>query len=258
MTYNKQVKILYEIVFIILSLTAVTITILDIIETINLETDFFLKAIDETIMYVFIADYIIRLLTAKNKRIFVKSNIPDLIAIIPFTSIFKVFRIAKILKVARLAKMTKLLRLIAVGSRLLKRTKRILRTNGLNKALWFTAAVILLGSLGIYVAEKGQTIDSFFDAVWWSFVTATTVGYGDISPATSAGRLIAGVLMITGIGAISMITSAISTYFINGKDQKLASVENDSLKRFIMSSNELSDNEKSELINYIDFLKSKR
>lgn len=258
MTGSKRTKIIYEIVFIVMSLVAVTITILDIIETINLETDSLLRIIDETITYIFIIDYTIRFLIAKTKRTFIKSNIPDLIAIIPFNSIFKIFRIAKILKIARLAKMTKLLRLIAVGSRLLKRTKRILCTNGLNKALWFTAAVILLGSLGIYVAEKGQTIDSFFDAVWWSFVTATTVGYGDISPATAAGRLIAGVLMITGIGAIGMITSAISTYFINGKENQAPTTECNTLKHFIIGSDELNDNEKSELINYLDFLKSKR
>ena len=60
---------------------------------------------------------------------------------------------------------------------------------------------------------------NFFDALWWAIVTVTTVGYGDISPATGIGRVMAIVRMIFGIGFISMLTGTI-TFFCkscNGK-----------------------------------------
>ena len=59
--------------------------------------------------------------------------------------------------------------------------KGVLRTNGLNHTLWFTLIVILLSAMGVYIAEP-ETVKTFENALWWSFVTATTVGYGDIFP----------------------------------------------------------------------------
>ena len=66
-------------------------------------------------------------------------------------------------------------------------------------------AVVFLGALGMFTVERGQNqaVRTFGDALWWSVVTATTVGYRDLSPVTTEGRLIALVLMLTGIGMIS-------------------------------------------------------
>lgn len=54
---------------------------------------------------------------------------------------------------------------------------------------------------------------SFGDALWWSIVTCTTVGYGDISPSTTIGRIVAIILMVFGISLIGMLTGAITMYF---------------------------------------------
>ncbi len=61
--------------------------------------------------------------------------------------------------------------------------------------------------------------------LWWSIVTATTVGYGDISPSTGLGRLIALILMATGIGLLGMITGSIATYFIKPETELPESVK---------------------------------
>jgi voltage-gated potassium channel len=73
------------------------------------------------------------------------------------------------------------------------------------------------GQLAIYGAEHGhnKSIESIGDAFWWSIVTATTVGYGDISPTTTEGRLIAIVLMLVGIGFISIFTATIASFFFD-------------------------------------------
>jgi voltage-gated potassium channel len=82
--------------------------------------------------------------------------------------------------------------------------------------LVFTLATMLLGAAGVYVVEVGQNgaIKGFGDAVWWAIVTSTTVGYGDVSPVTTEGRLIAVVLMLTGIGLVGVFTARVASLFV--------------------------------------------
>ncbi len=62
---------------------------------------------------------------------------------------------------------------------------------------------------------------SIQDGIWWAFVTSTTVGYGDISPVTPFGRIIATVLMLVGIGLIGSLTITITSYFLNIKNKTI-------------------------------------
>ena len=64
------------------------------------------------------------------------------------------------------------------------------------------------------------SVESFDDGLWWALVTITTVGYGDITPVTNLGRIIASSLMIMGIGFIATITAAVSSYFISSFSDK--------------------------------------
>lgn len=57
-------------------------------------------------------------------------------------------------------------------------------------------------------------MSSFGNAVWWAIVTATTVGYGDVSPVSTEGRVIAVILMLTGIGIIGVFTATVASFFL--------------------------------------------
>ncbi|MEP9415147.1 MULTISPECIES: potassium channel family protein [unclassified Gordonia (in: high G+C Gram-positive bacteria)] len=87
-------------------------------------------------------------------------------------------------------------------------------------AIYTSATAILLiyvASLAVYDAERGRpgaTITSFGDAVWWSFVTVTTVGYGDFAPVTITGRVVAVLLMIGGISLIGVVTATIASWIV--------------------------------------------
>lgn len=95
--------------------------------------------------------------------------------------------------------------------------------------------VIRLGASGLYVIEREQNenLTSFGDALWWAISTTTTVGYGDTYPQTGEGRLIAVLLMLTGIGVISVFTATIASLFMiedeedefNGLHKRLDEVE---------------------------------
>jgi voltage-gated potassium channel len=90
--------------------------------------------------------------------------------------------------------------------------RAIVGTNALGWVLAACALVVVLGAGTVMVAEPD--LGHCGDAVWWAVVTATTVGYGDIAPVTLAGRAVAVVLMIVGIGTLGMITGSIATYFV--------------------------------------------
>lgn len=241
-------EILYEIAFSVLSVIAVTIAVLDISEKISLTKDNLYFYIDLSITIIFIFDYFIRLILSGNKKTFVKQNIPDLIAMIPFNAL-KVFRLVKIIKII---KILKFVRLFGVSAKFYKSAKRFLHTNGLIYILFFTLIIILFGAIGIYFTEKNITVDSLPDAVWWSFVTATTVGYGDIAPSTVIGRIIAVILMLVGIGAIGMLTGTIATYFIS---KRTMVNESNPIAQSIMKSTDLTDEEKEKVIDYIKYIK---
>jgi voltage-gated potassium channel len=69
-----------------------------------------------------------------------------------------------------------------------------------------------------YISEPA--VNTYGDGIWWALVTITTVGYGDITPLTNLGRIIASSLMVMGIGFIATITAAVSSYFITSFSDK--------------------------------------
>nr|WP_269320126.1 potassium channel family protein [Streptobacillus canis] len=202
-------------------------------------------------------EYAIRLHYSDNKKEFIRNNKLDLIAIIPFNSLFKVFRLFKIfriLKVTKLLKASKMIKIFSFYSKIRYKIHKFLYTNNLIYSLYVSIFLITIGALGIYLLEKGTTVNTFADSLWWAFVTATTVGYGDVSPSTIPGRIVAAILMLTGIGTIGLLTATFATFFIKENEP----IETGELEKYIRNSNELLNNEKDEIIDYINYLKSKR
>jgi voltage-gated potassium channel len=203
---NQRTRLAYDIGIAILSLLAVGLFLAEYLEP-AYEIDF--KIIDDGIIVIFVIDYFVRLIIAENKIRFIRSNIIDLLAIIPFSAVFQGLRIARLIRVARIVKV---LRILVFIGKIKRKLDRFIKTNNFHYVLMLTIVTIFLGAVGLQFSEH----KTFTDSIWWSFVTATTVGYGDISPTTSSGRIIAAILMITGIGFIGMLTGTISTFFIHG------------------------------------------
>ena len=71
---------------------------------------------------------------------------------------------------------------------------------------------VLLFGYVFYLTE--DNVKTFGDGIWWALVTVTTVGYGDITPATTVGRFVASALMFLGLGLIATVTAIVSAKFV--------------------------------------------
>lgn len=161
---------------------------------------------------VFVADYSFHLWRSPNRGSFVRGNVPDLLAILPIDFLVEFLLQGNLAGYGRLFRLFRLFRAAAFLWRGWRNIHAILRISGLGYVLMVTCGLIVVGGVGIWLVEPD--VGSVGDGLWWSVVTAATVGYGDISPKTPWGRLLAGLLMVVGIGTISMATSAITAHLL--------------------------------------------
>ncbi len=246
MKLNKFQHKIYDIVISVLAGAAVFLVLVDLSQGLN-EWQY---RLDQAILSVFLIDYLVRLFLAEDKAKYIRTNICDLIAILPFHTVFRLFKMASI---ARLAKLP---RLFAFMYRPLKKARRFFNTNGFKYVVFVTTIMIIVGGILIHFAE-GM---SYGDGIWWAFVTTTTVGYGDISPTTFYGRLIAMILMLLGIGLLGTITSTLTSYFLNPPAQTKG-VRNETLetiKNQLDHFDELSAEDVDDICHILKALKKKR
>jgi len=97
---------------------------------------------------------------------------------------------------------------------LLKKFYHVLRKENLHRVCLIIFLLIFLGSAAFVYFEKQL---KFIDALWWSIVTMTTVGYGDISPATTGGRIVGMVVMLLGIGFLGILTATIASVLVENR-----------------------------------------
>ena len=150
---------------------------------------------------VFFVDYVVRLWLAEHRPAFVRNHLLDLASVG--------------LPLLRPLQLLRLLRALTILERKLGET---LQSRIAMYVVSVTTLLLTMASLAVLDAERGQpgaTISDFGDAVWWSFTTITTVGYGDEYPVTATGRVIAVALMISGIALLGVVTASLATALIN-------------------------------------------
>jgi voltage-gated potassium channel len=169
-----------------------------------------LSAVEFGLTAIFLFEFGSRFAAAPNRRAYLSRHWIDLLALIPS---------ARALRVLRLLRLLRLVRTFSGVYRALMYVERIVRYRGL--ALLFVAwlGVMVLSSIGFYLAENGlnESIGSPFDALWWGVATLTTVGYGDVYPVTVEGRIAGIVLMVLGISLFAAITATITGAVLVGQ-----------------------------------------
>ncbi|EBF5123299.1 potassium channel family protein, partial [Listeria monocytogenes] len=162
---------------------------------------------------------------------YIREHLIELIALIPLDSMFRLVRAFRLLRILRLG---------SIGSRYFTPIYSFLKEKNMHKVFIALLVLLLIIPIPIFIIEP--KINSYADAFWWTIVTVTTVGYGDLSPVTIYGRIIAGILMLLGISIIGVVTSIISSLFIsNEKDiskiiadvEKLSNEDKNKLRRYL-------------------------
>lgn len=187
-----------------------------------------LNKVKDIIWTIFVLDYIRRFVLARRKLVFMREEILDLISLIPpsiYWIIISKLNIINVFDIFMLYKICKFIWLLILILKLKNKISTSLIISKFFYMILLTLISIIVGAIAISIVEG----ISFGDAVWWSFVTFTTVGYGDIVLKTNLGRGIAVILMILGIGFIGVTTSTIAGYIIGGRR-----IEKDSVKRQII------------------------
>ena len=150
--------------------------------------------------WAFIVDYVARLYLAERRvRWFWRHFHEFLLVVLPW---FRPLRLLRILPVIFLVQ-----RFSASNKRV-----TVAAYTGVASVL-----LILISALSIYDVEHGNAdsqISTFFDAVWWSIVTVTTVGYGDITPVTTGGRYIGIAVMLGGIAVAGVVTATFASWLV--------------------------------------------
>lgn len=118
------------------------------------------------------------------------------------------------------------LRLLAMFTMLMNMSgsfQKIMGRNHLGPTLMVSFIIIIMA--GTLMAVIDPNVQTPMDGIWWAWVTVTTVGYGDIVPGSTAGRLFGSVLILMGIGLFSMMTASFSAFFMQQEEEDLIAKE---------------------------------
>ncbi len=160
-----------------------------------------LEVVSALIWFTFAIDLTVRVYLAPERLSYVLRHPIDVIAVV--VPAFRSLR---------------LLRVFTAGQWLVRRGTR-LALGRTAMAIALAAVVIsFLGALAVLDAERGQPgshIETLGDALWWSVVTMSTVGYGDVFPVTASGRLVGVAMMIVGVSMLGVTTATVAAWFIH-------------------------------------------
>ena len=205
---------LWEAFQVLLSLIVLTMLFLDISYPLKKSTREIFHLLDNIICLVFITNFFTHVLFAKKKKEYLRWGWIDLVCSIPNLEIFRWGRLFSILRFLYILRSIRSFKVI-FPILLRKKTHNISLSIGLIAAL-----LIVLSTIAILNTEgeaSGANIKTPEDALWWAFVTITTVGYGDFYPVSTQGRIISSILMLSGIGLFGAFTAFISSLFFNNK-----------------------------------------
>ena len=200
------------------------------LETLSLPDDWIhaLFLADVTLSVIFVIEYVLRILTADNKRAYVTSfyGLIDLVALSPLflhaAASLRVLRLLRVLRVLRLLKVTRYTNAI-------DRYKLALKSVVAEATLFASVAAIFIISFAflIYEVENEMQPDKYsniFDAIWWAVISLTSVGYGDVFPVTPTGKMLTLAMVLTGMGIVAvptaLLASALSGVTTDGKSDE--------------------------------------
>ena len=221
---------LFDIVLLITIVSSVVAVMLESIDSIHQQYGDILRIFEWIVTILFTIEYFLRIYAVNKplKYIFSFMGIIDLLAIIPTYLIFifpaahffTVVRSIRLIRVFRVFKLSHYLR----GAHTMQIALRSSRPKIVVFLLSVMILVIVLGTLMYIIEGSSDTkgFDNIPNSIYWAIVTLTTVGYGDVFPATAFGKVVASFIMILGYGIIAVPTGIVTAEFSRKKREKVS------------------------------------
>ena len=170
---------------------------------------------DVMLSIFFVIEYVWRVATSNNKRGYITSfyGIIDLVALLPIlihaAASLRVLRMLRVLRVLRLLKVTRY-------TNALDRYSQALKSIAAEATLFGSVACVFITSFAFLIYEvehkvQPEVYSNIFDSVWWAIISLTSVGYGDVYPVTTAGRILTMGMVLVGMGIVAVPTALLAS-----------------------------------------------
>lgn len=171
--------------------------------------------VTETLLITYLVD---------NKRRYLIGNWVNLVIIVlGFPLLWMIFPLAGGLRALRLIVMLSLL--LPVSNTL----RKVLARHNLGTTLLVCFMVIIIA--GTLMSSIDPNVETPLDGIWWAWVTVTTVGYGDIVPGSTAGRLFGAFLILMGIGLFTMLTASFAAFFMAEDEKDMLRIQESNINK---------------------------
>ena len=180
----------------------------------------FITAVIVTVFIAFAVDYLVELSVTYKRATYVRTQwasllivISQSLALLPALGFLGILRGVRALRI-----LGTLSRLVGIGIATKEQGRQFYKEKAASVAFSLAGFTLITSAVGFTIAEDvgdGRRVHSFFDALWWSASTITTVGYGDIYPVTAIGRIIAIFTMLIGVSTLAVVTARIAQFLLS-------------------------------------------
>ncbi len=228
---QKPINTNYEIFILAVSFLSIFNLIFELLP-IDQDVKNLLSVVDVAITPIFLIDFLFRLFSAPSKvgYFFKGGGWLDFIGSLPFPRL----RVARLFRMWRVSRGLQSIGMKHIWSTFLKSRAE----SALLSIIFLTIVVLEFASIFILVTERNDpnaNIKTASDALWWAYVTVTTVGYGDKYPVTNSGRIVGIMLMTIGVGLFGVLTGYLANAFLKPRseeqnEQEVVNVSPDTLQ----------------------------
>jgi voltage-gated potassium channel len=208
---------LYHLFMLALCVLALAGIVLQYVFRHDPEIEQVLETTDFVVCVAFAVDFVVSLWTAPDRmRYLVTWGWLDLLSAIPMINPVRWGRLARVARITRLLRSVRAARVLSAVILARRRQSTVLAASLVALVLITASSTAILH----FEVTDGANIKKAEDALWWSFATITTVGYGEYFPVTTEGRIIAAILMTAGVGLFGAFSAALAAWFLAPENEE--------------------------------------
>ncbi len=223
-------QLVFNLFLLLVSLLSLLIVALEFLNLVPAYLQSTFVFMDFVFSFIFLTEFLMRLKFSRNKLKYLRWGWIDLLSAIPLYQ-FKVLRVLRIIVFLRVLKsIIQLHRIRNIFHQ--ENSLKSIVSNSFLAFILLTVLMLMISTVSIlYFEHRAEPlspthhIKTLQNALWWSFVTITTVGYGDFYPTTIGGKITAIILMVFGIGLFSSLTVYFSSFLINRFQKEVSQKE---------------------------------